>query len=108
MKTGTVKWFDTTKAFGFIKPDEGDKDIFVHQSDLVDGTIRENDKVEFETEEDYRKKVETIKESYFTKKAEVVAEAKTEPTEESSEPLVEETTSSTMSKYVDAIARWSK
>ena len=30
MKTGTVKWFDTTKAFGFIKPDEGDKDIFVH------------------------------------------------------------------------------
>ena len=64
--------------------------------------------VEFETEEDYRKKVETIKESYFTKKAEVVAEAKTEPTEESSEPLVEETTSGTMSKYVDAIARWSK
>ena len=51
MKTGTVKWFDTTKAFGFIKPDEGDKDIFVHQSDLVDGTIRENDKVEFETED---------------------------------------------------------
>ena len=50
MKTGTVKWFDTTKAFGFIKPDEGDKDIFVHQSDLVEGTIRENDKVEFETE----------------------------------------------------------
>ena len=64
--------------------------------------------VEFETEEDFRKKVETIKESYFTKKAEVVAEAKTEPTEESSEPLVEETTSSTMSKYVDALARWSK
>ena len=51
MKTGTVKWFDTTKAFGFIKPDEGDKDIFVHQSDLVDATIRENDKVEFETED---------------------------------------------------------
>ena len=64
--------------------------------------------VEFETEEDFRKKVETIKESYFTKKAEVVAEAKTDPTEESSEPLVEETTSSTMSKYVDALARWSK
>ncbi len=64
--------------------------------------------VEFETEEDYRKKVETIKESYFTKKAEVVAEAKTEPTEESSEPLVESTVSGSMSKYVDAIARWSK
>ena len=64
--------------------------------------------VEFETEEDYRKKVETIKESYFTKKAEVVAEAKTEPTEESSEPLVESTVSGSMSKYVDALARWSK
>ena len=51
MKTGTVKWFDTTKAYGFIKPDEGDKDIFVQQSDLVDGTINENDKVEFETED---------------------------------------------------------
>ena len=51
MKTGTVKWFDVTKAYGFIKPDEGDKDIFVHQSDLVDGTINENDKVEFETED---------------------------------------------------------
>ena len=42
---------DSTKAFGFIKPDEGDKDIFVHQTDLVDGTINENDKVEFETED---------------------------------------------------------
>ena len=63
--------------------------------------------VEFETEEDFRKKVETIKESYFTRKAEV-AESVTEPTEESSEPLVEDTTSTTMSKYVDALARWSK
>ena len=63
--------------------------------------------VEFENEEDYRKRVETIKESYFTRKAEVVTET-TEPTEESSEPLVESTTSGTMSKYVDAIARWSK
>ena len=62
--------------------------------------------VEFETEEDFRNKVETIKESYFTRKAEVAAA--TEPTEEASEPLVEETTSGTMSKYVDAIARWSK
>ena len=45
--------------------------------------------VEFETEEDFRKKVNTIKESYFTRKAEVAAA--TEPTEEVSEPLVEET-----------------
>jgi hypothetical protein len=62
--------------------------------------------VEFETEEDFRKKVETIKESYFTRKAEVASA--TEPTEEVSEPLVEETTGGSMSKYVDAIARWSK
>ena len=65
--------------------------------------------VEFENEEDFKSKVETIKESYFTRKAEVAAEsAKTEPTEESSEPLVESTASGTMGKYVDAIARWSK
>ena len=63
--------------------------------------------VEFETEEDFRNKVNTIKESYFTRKAEL-AESVSEPTEEVSEPLVEETTSGTMSKYVDAIARWSK
>ena len=62
--------------------------------------------VEFETEEDFRNKVETIKESYFTRKAEVAAA--TEPTEEVSEPLVEEAVSGSMSKYVDAIARWSK
>ena len=63
--------------------------------------------VEFETEEDFRKKVETIKESYFTRKAELT-ESVSEPTEEVSEPLVEETVSGSMSKYVDAIARWSK
>ena len=62
--------------------------------------------VEFETEADFRKKVETIKESYFTRKAEI-AETATEPTEEASAPLVEDTTSGTMSKYVDALSRWS-
>ena len=63
--------------------------------------------VEFETEEDFRKKIETIKESYFTRKAEL-AESVSEPTEEASEPLVESTVSGSMSKYVDALARWSK
>ena len=63
--------------------------------------------VEFENEEDFRKKIETIKESYFTRKAEVAEEAK-EPTEEASQPLVESNVSGTMSKYVDALARWSK
>ena len=62
--------------------------------------------VEFETEEDFRNKVNTIKESYFTRKAEATYVA--EPTEEVSEPLVEETASGSMSKYVDALARWSK
>ena len=59
----------------------------------------------FETEEDFRNKVATIKESYFTRK--VVAEA-TDPTEDSSEPLVEDTTTGSMSKYVDALKMWSK
>ena len=62
--------------------------------------------VEFETEEDFRTKVETIKESYFTRKAD--AEYSADPTEEVAEPLIESTASGTMSKYVDAIARWSK
>ena len=63
--------------------------------------------VEFETEEDFRNKVETIKESYFTRKAELT-ESVSDPTEEASEPLIESTASGTMSKYVDALARWSK
>ena len=63
--------------------------------------------VEFETEDDFRKKIETIKESYFTRK--VVAETVTDPTEDNGgEPLVEETTSQSMSKYVDALKMWSK
>ena len=63
--------------------------------------------VEFENEEDFKSKVETIKESYFTRKAEIAESAK-EPTEEASEPLVESTASDSMSKYVDQLSRWSK
>jgi cold shock protein len=46
---GTVKWFNDTKAFGFIAPDEGD-DVFVHVTGLAEGvtTLAENQRVEFE------------------------------------------------------------
>jgi len=50
MKTGTVKFFNEEKGFGFIVSDEGGKDVFVHKSN-VEGNIREDDKVEFEVEE---------------------------------------------------------
>ena len=49
MKKGTVKFFNESKGFGFIKCDETGEDIFVHVSGLVD-TIRDNDQVQFETE----------------------------------------------------------
>ena len=51
MATGTVKWFNATKGFGFIQPDDGSKDVFVHVS-AVQGaglsTLNEGQKVQFE------------------------------------------------------------
>ena len=49
MKEGVVKFFNNSKVFGFINPSDASKDIFVHQSGLID-EIRENDKVQFEVE----------------------------------------------------------
>jgi len=49
MKEGTVKFFNSAKGFGFIKPVDSDEDVFVHQSGLVD-KIREDDKVKFTLE----------------------------------------------------------
>lgn len=46
---GTVKFFNETKGFGFITPDNSNTDIFVHTTGLVD-EIRENDKVEYDEE----------------------------------------------------------
>lgn len=50
MQTGTVKFYDKTKGFGFIKSSENGEDVFVHQSGLIDD-IRENDRVEYELEQ---------------------------------------------------------
>jgi cold shock protein len=48
---GTVKWFNPTKGFGFIQPDDGSKDVFVHISAVERaglGTLKEGQKVQFE------------------------------------------------------------
>jgi len=54
MSKGIVKWFNSEKGFGFITPDEGDKDLFVHHSEIkVSGfaTLNEGQAVEFEVGE---------------------------------------------------------
>jgi len=50
MTNGTVKFFNNVRGFGFISPDDGEKDVFVHKSDLVD-EITEGDKVSYDVEE---------------------------------------------------------
>ncbi len=51
MSTGIVKFFNDAKGFGFITPEDGGKDLFVHISDIAGDTLNENDKVEFEVGE---------------------------------------------------------
>jgi CspA family cold shock protein len=50
MSSGTVKFFNQSKGFGFITPDDGSKDVFVHANALND-EINEGDKVEYEVAE---------------------------------------------------------
>ena len=55
MATGTVKWFNDAKGYGFITPDEGGKDVFVHATAVEAAGMRalnEGDRVSFELEDD--------------------------------------------------------
>jgi cold shock protein len=57
MQTGTVKWFNATKGFGFIQPDQGNQDVFVHVSALATAgvhTLNEGQKISFEIVKDKR------------------------------------------------------
>ena len=53
MPTGTVKWFNDEKGYGFITPDDGDRDLFVHYSGIAGNgfkSLQENAKVSYEEE----------------------------------------------------------
>jgi cold shock protein len=57
MSNGTVKWFNSQKGFGFIQPDDGSKDVFVHVSAVERagiGTLNEGQKVSFDLVADRR------------------------------------------------------
>lgn len=49
---GTVKWFNNKKGFGFILPESGGKDVFVHVTGLAAGEVTEGQKVQYELGED--------------------------------------------------------
>jgi CspA family cold shock protein len=60
MAIGTVKWFNATKGYGFIKPDDGTNDVFLHISDVQRSglqDVREGDKLEFDLQRGQQGKV---------------------------------------------------
>jgi len=63
MSTGTVKWFNLTKGFGFIQPTDGSKDVFVHVSAVERsslGRLNEGDKVSYDLEHGQQGKVSAV------------------------------------------------
>ena len=63
MPTGTVKWFNPSKGYGFIQPEDGSKDVFVHISAVERsgiGNLREGQKVSFELERGQQGKTSAV------------------------------------------------
>jgi len=63
MPTGTVKWFNPAKGYGFIMPEDGSKDVFVHISAVERsglGSLREGQKVSFDLERGQQGKVSAV------------------------------------------------
>jgi len=63
MPTGTVKWFNPTKGYGFIQPDDGSKDVFVHISAVERsgiGNLQEGQKVSFDIERGQQGKTSAV------------------------------------------------
>lgn len=63
MATGTVKWFNSTKGFGFIQPETGGKDVFVHISAVERAGLSgldDNQKVSYDLEEDRRGRTSAV------------------------------------------------
>ena len=63
MASGTVKWFNTQKGYGFIQPDDGSKDVFVHISAVEQaglGNLREGQKLSFELERGQQGKTSAV------------------------------------------------
>jgi cold shock protein len=63
MAIGTVKWFNPTKGYGFIQPDDGSKDVFVHISAVEQsgiGNLQEGQKLSFDVERGQQGKVSAV------------------------------------------------